>query len=206
MDTKTTTPTTNETAPVVPVDNTFEELQEAIDTMSAQELNESYHLTICRKITRTLLKKVHGGTANINLITDKKTVSSVITFNSSKKQLNQDMYFYKVDNIACWVDCNNNFITLANVHSAIKKTVEANKNIIYVFTGDVIPKNVKMGPKNENLKSTKTPICCHTYDDSKQKYTFIGKLELVKSEVIDVKVIDQTVNLDIFYFALPVEK
>jgi len=204
MSTQTTTPSTTETAPVVPVDDTFEELQGAIDTMSAAELNESYHLTICQKITPTLLKKVHGGAANINLTPDKKTVTSIVTVNSSKKHLNQDMYYSKAN--ACWVDCNNNFITLAGVQPAIKKTVEADKSIIYVFTGDVVPKNVKMGPKNAILKESKAPICCHTYDVSKHKYTFLGKLQLVKSEVIEVKVVDQVVSVDIFYFAFPVEK
>lgn len=200
------------------------DLRESLSSLSHEALNEDYRMYVIRGIAPARVKEIHGkGSGGIMLSDDKSAVVSVMS--DCNKSVNMDMY--KMEHkgaiktsteekgdvtkfisptATSWYNYSSERIDSSKMNPDIQKcikTLESKHSICFVFSGE-FTRYAKPGPRNKKLTDmcNKERIHCHIYDKTKKKYTYLGKLQLVHVQYLNVPINGGEVGQTMYYFSL----
>lgn len=187
----------------------FEEVVQAIKEQDV-DINEKYMYHKFRDIGPKEVKKIHSTMSNIRSVKDKatkiETVKSLLI--TPKRQASVDSYLLKEGEKTYWCNPMGLETNLKKISPEIAEYVsEQSKNgihICYIFSGE-LTKFAKLTPKSKALEKMKggEPIICQVYNEHTLTYTFLGKLILHDTQLIQVPVFGGKVTQEVFYFRAP---
>lgn len=184
----------------LPPPDTSEEIVDIDDLLQAfnfdqtpESLNEDY-AGISFAANAKVMKVIHGkaiGGTNIN----GNVVKSIL--------ITQDrlVSFDMIRTGGVWYDPTGAEIT--EMDSEIKKTLSKSVNsaVKVVYSGEY-NRDAKPAESNKTLReSIGKYVLCHKYNKKEGKYTFIGKLKLVSSQIIHTNFNGYSIDQEVFYFA-----